>query len=82
MCDLNGHVFFGDELAKNKYFMASILEYNELVLTSAEVLRLTPDFLKPYVCFSSFGANVKSNFVLQLGWKVFQRSPRCPSQGL
>lgn len=49
MCDLNGYAFFGDELAKNEVFMKSVLEYNELVVIAAEVLRITPNFLKRWV---------------------------------
>ena len=46
MCDLNGYAFFGDELAQNQVFMEKVLEYNELVVIAAEVLRITPNFLK------------------------------------
>lgn len=46
MCDLNGYAFFGDELAQNEVFMKNVLEYNELVVIAAEVLRITPKFLK------------------------------------
>jgi hypothetical protein len=49
MCDLNGFAFFGDELAQNPVFMHNVLEYNELVVVAAEVLRITPYFLKGWV---------------------------------
>ncbi|CAO2654954.1 Nn.00g116870.m01.CDS01 [Neocucurbitaria sp. VM-36] len=49
MCDLNGYAFFGDELAQNEVFMKNVLEYNELVVIAAEVLRITPNFLKKWV---------------------------------
>ncbi|ROV87437.1 hypothetical protein VSDG_09838 [Cytospora chrysosperma] len=46
LCKLNGFCFFGDELAQNDFFMSKIFEYNELVITAAEILRLLPDFMK------------------------------------
>ncbi|TRX87721.1 hypothetical protein FHL15_011383 [Xylaria flabelliformis] len=53
LCKLNGVCFFGDELAQNELFMKKIFEYNELVISAAEVLRVMPEFLKkiigPYV---------------------------------
>ncbi|KAI1475139.1 cytochrome P450 [Daldinia eschscholtzii] len=53
LCDLNGFCFFGDELAKNEVFIKNIFEYNELVISAAEVLRVMPEFMKriigPYV---------------------------------
>ncbi|KAI0865027.1 cytochrome P450 [Xylaria cubensis] len=53
LCKLNGFCFFGDELAQNELFMKKIFEYNELVISAAEVLRVMPEFLKkiigPYV---------------------------------
>lgn len=54
MCDLNGYAFFGAELAENKVFMKSVLEYNELVVIAAEALRITPGFLKKYGYLSPF----------------------------
>ncbi|KAI0890679.1 cytochrome P450 [Annulohypoxylon maeteangense] len=50
---LNGFCFFGDELSQNEEFMEKIFEYNELVITAAEILRVLPEFLKgiigPYI---------------------------------
>ncbi|XDG09977.1 hypothetical protein ABKA04_009592 [Annulohypoxylon sp. FPYF3050] len=50
---LNGFCFFGDELSQNEVFMEKIFEYNELVITAAEILRVLPGFLKgilgPYI---------------------------------
>ncbi|KAI0842314.1 cytochrome P450 [Hypoxylon sp. FL0890] len=53
LCKLNGFCFFGDELAQNALFMTKIFEYNELVITAAEILRIMPEPVKriigPYV---------------------------------
>ncbi|OTA92253.1 hypothetical protein M434DRAFT_396605 [Hypoxylon sp. CO27-5] len=50
---LNGFCFFGDELCQDEVFMKKIFEYNELVITAAEILRVLPGFLKgilgPYI---------------------------------
>ncbi|KAI0384947.1 cytochrome P450 [Hypomontagnella monticulosa] len=49
VCKLNGFCFFGDELAQNESFMKTIFQYNELVISAAEVLRVMPWFLKPII---------------------------------
>ncbi|KAI0867248.1 cytochrome P450 [Hypoxylon argillaceum] len=53
VCKLNAYYFFGNELAENETFMKNILEYNELVIRAAEILRVMPGFLKrvigPYI---------------------------------
>ncbi|CAG8952927.1 hypothetical protein HYFRA_00007642 [Hymenoscyphus fraxineus] len=49
ICKLNGFCFFGDELAQNELFMQKIFQYNEEVITSAEVLRLVPKFMKSII---------------------------------
>lgn len=36
-------------LAQNETFMEKVFEYNEVVLTAAEVLRVLPEFMKGYV---------------------------------
>ncbi|KAI1114784.1 cytochrome P450 [Nemania sp. NC0429] len=49
LCKLNGYSFLGNELAENEIFMTKIMEYNNLVIRTAEILRLLPRFLKKLV---------------------------------
>ncbi|KAI1390593.1 cytochrome P450 [Hypoxylon trugodes] len=49
LCKLNGFCFFGNELAQNEVFMQKIFEYNELVISAAEVLRVMPGFMKRFI---------------------------------
>jgi len=47
--EVNALVFFGEELAKNTEFTAAALEFPQAVIFSAEILRITPEILRPLV---------------------------------
>jgi cytochrome P450 len=45
----NAVSFFGKDLAKNESFMVSALEYIEQTLICAEIVRVLPKFMRPFV---------------------------------
>ncbi|KAG7005467.1 FAD-dependent monooxygenase [Physcia stellaris] len=42
-------IFFGPELSRNRDFTSAALEFPQAVIFAAEILRITPSFLKPIV---------------------------------
>ncbi|KAI0879528.1 cytochrome P450 [Hypoxylon argillaceum] len=45
----NSLVFFGQQLSENDQFTAAALEFPQIVIFAAEVLRITPGFLRSFV---------------------------------
>ncbi|KJZ75447.1 hypothetical protein HIM_05143 [Hirsutella minnesotensis 3608] len=46
---VNCFVFFGEELSRDEEFTTAALEFPEVVVLTAEVMRITPNFLRPLV---------------------------------
>ncbi|KAB8076861.1 cytochrome P450 [Aspergillus leporis] len=46
---VNCFTFFGEELSQNPEFTAAALEFPQVVILAAEILRITPNFLREYV---------------------------------
>ncbi|KAI2469098.1 cytochrome P450 [Annulohypoxylon bovei var. microspora] len=47
--NVNCFVFFGEELCKNERFVKATLEFPQAVIFAAELLRITPRFMRPFV---------------------------------
>lgn len=51
-------VFFGSDLSQDQDFVRSALEFPEDVFKAAEILRLMPGFIAPYVFLLSWTAGL------------------------
>ncbi|KAI1127997.1 cytochrome P450 [Nemania abortiva] len=44
---VNSYIFFGEQLSENVEFTTAALEFPQVVIFAAEILRITPGFLRP-----------------------------------
>ena len=61
----NSLVFFGEDLSKNHEFVKAALDYPEDLLRSAEILRLLPSALRPFIAPLLMGQHQASKILVR-----------------